>query len=127
MNCTSKVIIDSYPGALYQVMTNLMMNSVSHGFKGREYGHVNISLSSVKESVKIIYRDDGIGISAENLGNIFEPFFTTGKVDGNTGLGLYIVSGLIQTTLGGSIVCESSLGNGCMITILFPKIAPDEA
>jgi signal transduction histidine kinase len=96
------VEISTYPGAVFQILTNLIMNSITHGFEDIPVG--NIEIRSYKtDRVIIDYRDDGKGISKEMAEKIFEPFFTTKKDKGGTGLGMHIVQDLIQNRLNGEI------------------------
>lgn len=96
------VEISTYPGAVFQILTNLIMNSITHGFEDIPVG--NIEIKSYKtDRVIIDYRDDGKGISKEMAEKIFEPFFTTKKDKGGTGLGMHIVQDLIQNRLKGDI------------------------
>jgi signal transduction histidine kinase len=102
-----KLELDSYPGAYSQVLTNLILNSVVHGFEGREEGNIQLSATIAgKELVIIDYQDDGKGISKEIAPKIFDPFFTTDKKAG-TGLGLHIVYNLVTQKLNGSITLNS--------------------
>jgi signal transduction histidine kinase len=93
----------SYPGALSQVITNLMMNSMEHGFEGRSGGSIQIDVTQTQGGIKIEYIDDGRGISEKNMPRIFEPFFSTKRQEGNTGLGMHIVFNLVTQRLEGRI------------------------
>ncbi len=121
VDCDDVIKIFSYPGTFYQIFTNLMMNSLNHGFDNREEGHIKLSLREVEEHIEIIYKDDGIGISEEEVKKIFEPFYTTKRNKGGTGLGLNIVNNLIYQKLLGSFTCESKLGVGTKFKIIIPK------
>jgi signal transduction histidine kinase len=120
-NCPSSLSIYSYPGAFSQIFTNFIMNSIKHGFKGREDGTIDISVSADRNILKIIYSDDGVGISEENLKKIYEPFFTTNRQEGNCGLGLNIVYNLVTQKLNGKIRCESNYGKGVNFIIEMPQ------
>ncbi len=69
--------LDSYPGACSQVITNLFLNSITHGFEGKQKGEIELTAKSGKDELLIQYKDDGICIPKPNLNKIFEPFFTT--------------------------------------------------
>jgi len=116
-----EIMIDSYPGAFYQVFTNLMMNSLRHGFDGIEPGQITIKLEENEETVIIDFSDNGRGISEENMKKIFEPFYTTKRSEGGTGLGLNIVNNLIYQKLKGTIKCDSQEGKGVHFEIQIPK------
>jgi signal transduction histidine kinase/ligand-binding sensor domain-containing protein len=111
--------IESYPGAVSQIFTNLILNSLTHGFENMEKGEISVQTSLNDGILNIIYTDTGHGISEENLNKIFEPFFTTNKKVG-TGLGLHIVYNLVTQKLNGSISCESKPGEGAEFRIVLP-------
>jgi signal transduction histidine kinase len=121
-NIDEKIELNSYPGTVTQIMTNLMLNSIKHGF---EYGQENtIEVSSQKEedgSVILHYKDNGKGISQEVEKKIFDPFFTTARGQGGSGLGMNIVYNLITEKLHSEISIEPS-AKGLHFKI---KINPD--
>lgn len=112
--------IDSYPGALAQVVTNLVTNSLIHGYPGGETGKLLLDIFQESDKIKIEYSDDGCGIEEENLGKIFEPFFTTARSKGGTGLGLHIVYNLVTQKLQGTIEVDSQVGLGTRFVITIP-------
>jgi PAS domain S-box-containing protein len=92
VECPDDLEIDSYPGALSQVLTNFMMNSLVHGFSEGQAGTITICARlQDPDTVVIRYSDTGKGIPEKNIAKIFEPFFTTRRGSGGTGLGLHIV------------------------------------
>jgi C4-dicarboxylate-specific signal transduction histidine kinase len=93
----------SYPGAYSQIFTNLIMNSLIHGFKGVEQGTIRIVARREGEHLKIDYFDNGHGIAAEIRDKIFDPFVTTSRHDGGSGLGTHILYNLVTQALKGSI------------------------
>lgn len=111
------VSIKSYSGSLYQIFTNLILNSVIHGFDAMEPGecHIRIKFSQIENGgAEIIYSDNGIGLSAEARQRILEPFFTTKRKSGGSGLGMYIVNNLIANKLHGSFtLLEPEQGFAC--------------
>jgi signal transduction histidine kinase len=111
----------SYPGALSQIVTNLLMNSIIHAYNEKDSGHIQLDFKSEGEEVILQYADDGKGIHPENLSKIYEPFFTTNRSQGGTGLGLHIVYNLVTQRLKGTIHCESQLGKGTKFIIQFPR------
>lgn len=115
------IVMDSYPGPLGQVVTNLINNSVLHGFEGRDHGRILIGARPLPHDwVEITVSDDGVGIAAEHLAKVFDPFFTTKFGKGGSGLGLNIVYNLVTTTLGGRIKVESVRGQGARFTLSLP-------
>ncbi|WP_373525603.1 AAA family ATPase [Nostoc sp.] len=114
------VKINSYPGALAQIVTNLVMNSLTHGYQLHESGQLHIQVKPEGEAVVIQYSDDGYGIPPENLNKIFEPFFTTARQKGGSGLGLHIVYNLVTQKLQGTIDVHSEVEKGTLFTVTLP-------
>ena len=114
-----KIHLDSYPGVVAQVMTNLIMNSVLHGFKDKTGGSILIQLSLIKGQVYIDYQDDGVGLNEEQRAKVFEPFYTTVRGTGGSGLGMSISYNLVVNKLKGTIACIES-SEGALFKIAFP-------
>lgn len=121
LDCPGGIEVTSFPGALSQVIINLVMNALTHAFSSEPSGTVHISATLVEGCVRLSLRDDGKGISADNLEKIFDPFFTTNRQGGGTGLGLNIVYNAVTGTLGGHIHCESVEGEGTIFSVHFPQ------
>ncbi|MGL1890490.1 MAG: ATP-binding protein [Spirochaetaceae bacterium] len=120
IECEEDFSITSYPGALSQVITNLSINSLQHGFENIKEGKIEVKIFKDDETAKIEYSDTGCGISEDNIKQLFEPFFTTKRGQGGSGLGMNIVYNLINQTLRGSVECSSKLGVGTKFKINFP-------
>ncbi len=105
INCPQGLSIHSYPGALYQVLSNLIQNSLVHGFEERPGGEISIDVEVNGEALCLRYQDNGRGISDAARSRIFEPFFTTRRHAGSTGLGLHIAYNLSTQLLGGTLRC----------------------
>jgi signal transduction histidine kinase len=119
------IVLDSYPGAYGQVLTNLIFNAITHGFADGLGGQVLIKAHRLDlEQVEIIFSDDGGGMPEEVQRHVFDPFFTTRRAQGNTGLGLYIVHNLVTEQLGGRITLVSAPGKGTTIYMTIPLVAP---
>lgn len=122
----AEITLDSYPGPLGQVLTNLITNAVLHAFDGRQNGEIRIAAALQEDDrVCITVRDDGVGIVKENLARVFDPFFTTKFGQGGSGLGLNIAYNLVRGILGGHIRVASELGQGTCFTITLPGTAPE--
>jgi len=123
INCVDDLELHSYPGVISQIITNLVMNSLIHGFEdmGKQQKHINIDITSSSQLVTLCYRDNGKGISTDHANKIFEPFFTTKRNQGGSGLGMHIVYNLVSQTLGGSITCQSQSGEGIFFQITIPR------
>ncbi len=112
------ISIETYPGAIAQVITNLFMNALKHGFNyGQENGTILIRLQSRPNGFKMTFSDDGAGSTEEVLKHIFDPFFTTSRGDGGTGLGMHIVFNLVSQKLHWSITVESEPKQGFYVTL----------
>ena len=118
--CVDDLEVYGDPSVLTQIITNLVINSLSHGFEKVVDGMINIKVLRIGNSVQLIYRDSGCGISSDNLEKIYEPFYTTKRASGSSGLGLNMVYNLVTQALAGSIVCHSELNKGTQFTIEFP-------
>lgn len=123
-----KVAMDSYPGALAQVLTNIVSNAVTHAFDGRQGGVIGVAVSQESaERCRIVITDDGAGMPDEVVQRIFDPFFTTRRGRGGTGLGMHIVYNLVVQRLGGEIACVSTPGQGSTFVLSLPTTAPPAA
>lgn len=128
VDCETGLMIDSYPGALAQIVTNLVGNSMAHAFPERNDGRMQLSMRIEEEKTAVLeYRDDGIGIAEAELGKIFDPFYTTKRGSGGSGLGLHIVFNLATRILGGQVKADSHPGNGIHFEIRFPANLRREA
>lgn len=116
----NEIVVNSIPGALAQVLTNLLNNSAHHGFEDRESGKITIELSQSDDNATIVYKDNGAGMSSDIRQKIFEPFFTTKRSLGGSGLGMHIVYNLVTQTLNGIISCSSEYTEGVQFVIEFP-------
>lgn len=112
--------IHSDPGAISQVFTNLIMNSLIHAFREDEQGEIKILLQRNHDHLNILYSDNGKGMVPNVMERIFDPFFTTNRGGGGTGLGMHIVYNLVTQSLDGIIQCESTPGVGTKFTISIP-------
>jgi PAS domain S-box-containing protein len=119
------ISLDSYPGALGQVLTNLINNAMVHAFEGRSNGYVRLVAALDGEShVKIMVQDNGNGIPTEHMPRLFDPFFTTKLGRGGSGLGLSIVYSLVSEALQGHISVETDPGEGSRFVVILPLNPP---
>ncbi|MEI8394711.1 MAG: ATP-binding protein [Rhodospirillaceae bacterium] len=117
--------MDSYPGALSQVITNLVSNALVHAFEGRQHGVVLVAARmDGGENVILTVADDGSGIDPRVLPRIFDPFFTTKLGSGGSGLGLHIVYVTVARILHGKISVKSEPGTGTTFTLTLPCTVP---
>lgn len=108
LDCPMDIELSSYPGVYSQIFTNLIINSIEHGFKNKKNGKISIACTKDENYLYIHYEDNGIGISSENLKQIYEPFFTTNRQNGNSGLGMNIVFNLVNQKLKGTMSAQST-------------------
>ena len=119
------ISLDSYPGALGQLITNFVSNALQHGFEGRTEGHMKLwAQVSGADQVVLHFTDDGAGMSEATRNRVFDPFFTTKLGQGGSGLGMNIVYNIVREIMGGRIDIASGTGAGTHITVVLPMVAP---
>ena len=121
VECDPNLAINSVPGAMSQIITNLVMNSVQHGFDEGEKGCLHIVVEDQPNHIHIHYSDNGKGMPPEVVKKVFDPFFTTRRGAGGSGLGMHIVFNLVTQQLKGKVEVRSTLGEGASVDITFPK------
>jgi signal transduction histidine kinase len=121
VNCPDNIILRCPAGAISQIFTNLLMNSLIHGFENIKEGLIRITVLDEDSNVDIRFTDNGKGLPPEQLEKLFHPFFTTKREQGGSGLGTHITYNLVRQTLGGSISVSSEPGQGLYYHIRFPK------
>jgi len=128
VDCPPGLEMDSYPGPLAQVITNLALNSLQHGFEVGTPGTIRIVAHlSGDDEVVLCYEDDGRGIPEELHERIFEPFFTTRRGFGGTGLGLHLVYNIVTARLNGSIEVRNRAGGGTLFVLRLPRVCGQSA
>ena len=126
VDCPKDLDVDSHPGALSQVVTNLLTNALIHAFDRPDGGNIAIHVAAEGvDWVELRFADDGRGIPVEHRDRVFEPFFTTARSTGGSGLGLNIVHNIVTATLGGEIALHDASPHGALFVIRFPRRAPD--
>lgn len=125
------ITMQSYPGAINQIVSNMVNNAVLHAF-GESGAGVLVIEATVRDAaqgreVVIEFIDDGVGMDESTRHRVFEPFFTTRMGRGGSGLGLSVVYNLVNQVLGGSIRVSSEPGVGTRFELLLPLVAPAEA
>jgi len=126
VNCPEDLIINSYPGAISQILIGLIDNSIKHGFENIEKGVMNITVSKSADTLSMIYTDNGCGINEAEIKKIFEPFYTTKRNKGHVGLGLNTLHNVIIKMLNGKFaICSDGDNAGVIINISFPIDSDD--
>ena len=131
--------MQSYPVAIAQLLTNLVVNALQHAFDAGVGGRLRIrarlEVADDDEIVRLEIADDGRGIDPALAARVFEPFFTTRRGQGGSGLGLYIVNQIVTRQLDGTIALQHGAHDdldrgahgdaqgGAQFTIAFPRVA----
>jgi signal transduction histidine kinase len=126
LRCDPDLELDSYPGALSQVLTNLIVNALTHAYPldGRA-GTVTVTArADGPEHVRLVVADDGRGIDPSVRERLFEPFVTTNRGGGNSGLGMGIALTQATHVMGGSLSVDSAAEHGTRISLRLPRVAP---
>jgi len=125
IDCDEAIILNSKPGALAQIMTNLIINSLIHGFEDKQEGTILINATRDNHMIKLQYTDNGKGLTDEQKSRLFEPFYTSKKEQGGTGLGMHIVEELVENSLKGTIALVDN-EQGITLDLTFPCQVPTE-
>lgn len=120
LNCDDSIAIMNFPGSFSQIITNLIMNTLKHGFTKNYDGIINIDIIKKDNKINIIYSDNGRGIEEHILPKIFNPFFTTNRNTNSSGLGLNIIYNIVTGQLNGNIKCTSIPFEKTSFIIEFP-------
>lgn len=103
IDCATDIRMHTDAGAISQVITNLIMNSLLHGFENIQQGLISIRAEEQQDKVLLHYHDNGCGLSPEGQHKIFDPFYTTKRGYGGTGLGMHVVYTIVRQRLQGHI------------------------
>lgn len=110
--------------AVDRIVFNLISNAIKHTPEG---GHINVSLEEAGDFRRVAVSDDGSGVAPDFLPHIFDKFRTErsglSERQGGSGLGLFLARALVELQ-GGSIWCESTLGEGSTFTFTLPASLP---
>jgi signal transduction histidine kinase len=120
IHCPDDLSIKCAPGVLAQILTNMIMNSLIHGFEDKPKGAIKLEISEKDGNLIIDYSDDGRGLDEGTLARHFDAFFTTRRGKGGSGLGTHIMYNLVTQTLGGSIEALSQPNKGLQYKISIP-------
>tara|TARA_B100000700_G_scaffold310473_1_gene391090 strand:- start:855 stop:2171 length:1317 start_codon:yes stop_codon:yes gene_type:complete len=115
-------VLWSFPGAISQIITNLVFNSINHAFTGIDNKQIALhsEIDPHSGALKLIYRDNGIGIPQKDQQAVFEPYFTTRREAGGSGLGLSIVKALATNKLKGDLTFKSAPRKGVEFAFTLP-------
>jgi signal transduction histidine kinase len=130
VHCADNLVVESKAGPINQIMINLIMNSIIHGFEDIDKGQIDITIEFIDNTkISIEFADNGKGIPEHLRKRIFDPFVTTKRGQGGSGLGMHLVFNLVTQALNGSISVVSEVDQGVQFRILFPvkKVDIDKA
>lgn len=127
IHCPDALYINSKPGAIDQILINLILNSIHHAFDGIDNGEITITVVMLSGQLHMNYQDNGSGIDEHMRLKIFEPFTTTKRGSGGSGLGMHLVYNLVTQALGGYITVEEAPTHGVSFDITFPVVIPDHS
>jgi signal transduction histidine kinase len=119
---SAPVLIEINSGEMKQVVLNLVSNALQATGSG---GTVEIELRELTDWVVLIVRDDGHGMTADNIQNLFEPFYTTKETGVGTGLGLSITHRIVQEHHGTIDPRSDGPGKGSTFQVRLPKKQPN--
>lgn len=115
------VEITNYRGCWVKVLSQLVENSIIHGFIDIKKPEIRIEVESTDNELIVTYYDNGVGIDGANSTNIFTPFYTTSLGQGSLGLGLNIVYNAVVHMMGGEITSRASQ-TGIKLEITVPRL-----
>ncbi|WGR92480.1 HAMP domain-containing histidine kinase [Bradyrhizobium sp. ISRA443] len=119
--CPQGIMLNSYPGALAQVISNLAFNAAAHAYPDGGGGPFKVTVTPLDQAlVRIVCADEGVGVAEDLQARVFDPFFTTGREKGNIGLGLHVVFNIVVSSLNGRIALESKPGCGTLVFVEIP-------
>jgi signal transduction histidine kinase len=127
VDCAPDIRMESFPGAVSQIVTNMVVNSLVHGFDGDQSGNIVLRARLEGGMLVLDYSDDGMGMDADTLSKLFDPFFTTKRGSGGSGLGAHILYNLVTGALGGTVKVESAPGQGLKYHLRFPANRREQA
>ncbi|MDN7125139.1 sensor histidine kinase [Pseudidiomarina terrestris] len=120
LDCPDTIIARCNAGALAQIITNLVLNSLIHAFEDDQHGRLELTVRRQGGVLHIDYKDDGKGLTEAQQETLFDPFFTTRRERGGSGLGTHIVHNLVEQTFNGTITVQSAPGEGLSYHIELP-------
>ena len=122
--CDEDIVLTHFPGDIWRILANLLMNTLKHAYPDGVEGRVVINIRRVDNAMKILFSDDGVGIPAGLSAQIFDPFYTTARESGGIGLGLHLVRSIIVDRHGGTVGIDTAPGAGLAYRITLPLKSP---
>ncbi|WP_394129555.1 two-component regulator propeller domain-containing protein [Shewanella maritima] len=119
--CPPNIILHSHPGVFYQIISNLLNNSIIHAYAEGESGNLSLTITEHENGIRMVYQDDGAGMTESVKQQIFTPFFTTKRGKGGSGLGMNILLNLVNQVLMGKVELITAPGVGAKFIIELPQ------
>lgn len=115
------IVLRTRPGAIAQVLSNIIQNAVTHAFDGYP-GERRVSVRCAREHDRAVIEvtDRGVGIAPDILARVFDPFVSSRMGSGGSGLGMHVVHNLVVEVLGGRVDVMSEPGLGTRVTVMLP-------
>lgn len=121
-NFNSEAILISDKKLFYSIYQNLFENAVKYQDSAKSSHNLNIKFYASNKMLHLIFEDNGLGIETNSNSKVFDMFYKNSKVEGSSGLGLYIVKASIKK-LGGTIQLESKSGEGSKFIVSLPILS----
>lgn len=122
IHCPTGIELDTYPGALFQIMMNLINNATMHAFEQDQIGTMSVNATLIDDRLRLSFKDNGKGMDQATATRAFDPFFTTRRGRGGSGLGLHVVYNLTTHLLGGKLELHTRPGHGTEFVIDIPRV-----
>jgi PAS domain S-box-containing protein len=106
------------------LFNNIISNAVRYRDKWKSDSYLKVDIETTSEKATIVFSDNGVGIPDEYLDNVFKMFFRANADSKGSGLGLYIVKGVLEK-LNGTIEVQSRIGRGTKFKIQIPNRRPE--
>jgi two-component system sensor histidine kinase HupT/HoxJ len=116
-----ELVVNTNEGYVHQIVINLLQNAID-AIELVANPLIEVILSIKNDVIQISIRDNGAGISKENMNLVFDPFFTTKPVGKGTGLGLYISYDLAKDQCNGSLTADNHQKGGAIFTLSLPNV-----
>ncbi|PKI17949.1 GAF domain-containing sensor histidine kinase [Colwellia sp. 12G3] len=120
VQCPDNLVVKTIPGAISQVLTNMINNSIIHGLNNNDKGCIQITIVKENDCFVICYQDNGKGLNEDEIKMLFEPFYTTKRGSGGSGLGTHLIYNLVTSTLNGKITVQSEPNKGLRYNMSIP-------
>lgn len=127
LHCDPQLELWTYPEVLAGIVSELLRNSIQHGFSGRSGGRIRLEIEDMGPTWRLRFEDDGAGMDPGTQARVFDPFFTTSRGGTSTGLGMHILYNGVTRMLGGTVRCQSEPGRGVRVDVVCPMTTPAEA